>query len=305
MKVLLGLLLFCAAANLCRAADGVVRVVKPLEVVAELGTTPLPKELDGLQWNRWTSKNFVVCALNDTQAQYLYNHLESVKTWIFTRWGLPDTDFSVPCKVIGVDDPSLFTKLFRLDHTRVEVRVDDAGKIKETVIFLLINDAPSKTVPVPLTEVCFAEWGRRYGRPLPVWAERGMGLLNGTVGQIKERLAEVRVPLGRNDPLYFSKGLAEMTRESYGELDAAKRRLFDNCAMAFCLLVRKEFGQDAFLKLLRGADRPEAMIRECLRFDGYDQFDRTLKRYLTDLTSDAASGKTPDGYLQVREKSAR
>lgn len=71
----------------CLAKDEVVKVTKPKEVRKELSKTGIPKELEGLQWNRWTSKNFTVCALNDNQAQYLNKHLELVKSWCFARNG--------------------------------------------------------------------------------------------------------------------------------------------------------------------------------------------------------------------------
>ena len=72
----------------------ITKVYSPQEVSVEVNNSKgIPKELEGLSWNRWTSKNFVVCSLNDTQAQYLHKHLELVKVWAFSRWGLPDHDF--------------------------------------------------------------------------------------------------------------------------------------------------------------------------------------------------------------------
>lgn len=269
-----------------------------------VNSAAVPKELDGLQWNRWTSKNFTVCALNDTQAQYLNKHLELVKGWCLARWGLYDIDFSVECKVIGVDDPVLFKKLFNLDDTRVEIRRDSSGKIKETVIFLLMSGQPSETIPVPLTEVCMAEFAQRYGTKFGIWAHRGMCQLNGTIQQIKGRIVEVKPLLERNDPLFFSKGLLEMDADSYKNLDSDKQRLYDNCAMIYCLMIRKEFGQDEFLSMLKSSSEnaPEAAMQNVLKFDGYGAFDKTFKRYLIDLTNEVSSGKTPDQYLQIREK---
>ncbi len=101
-------------------------------------SSTVPKEIEGKQWNRWTSKNFTVLALDDTQAKYLHGHLEEIKSWSLARWGLYDIDFSVECKLICVSDPALFEKLFKIKQTRVEVRREN-GKIKENVIFLLAN----------------------------------------------------------------------------------------------------------------------------------------------------------------------
>lgn len=289
----------------CIAQEQITKVTNPNEVSAELvSTAEVPKELQGLQWNRWTSKNFTVCALNDTQAQYLHKHLELVKVWCFARWGLFDIDFSTECKVIGVDNPVLFKKLFNLDSTRVEIRRDSNGRIKECVIFLLMNEIPSRTIPIPLTEVCLAEFAQKYNTKFGVWARRGMAELNGSIDQIKERIAEIKPMLERNDPLFFSKGLMEMDAESYRKLDEPKKRLFDNCAMMYCLMIRKEFGQDRYLRVLRlSADgNPETTIQTVLRFENYVALDRNFKRFMTDLSRDIVSGRTPDSYLQIREK---
>jgi hypothetical protein len=80
--------------------------------------------------------------------------------------------------------------------------------------------------------------------------------------------------------------------------------LYDQSALVFCLLLRKEFGQDAvhwFLKKSSDAG-PEAALKEVLGFDGYATFDRTFKRYMLDLTKDVQDQKTPDSYLQIIEK---
>lgn len=286
------------------AQESIIKVSSPREVRAEVAKAQgLPKELEGLVWNRWTSKNFVVCSLNDPQAQYLNKHLELVKGWVFARWGLYDIDFSAECKLICVDDPALYKKLFNLDRTRVEIRRDDSGKIRETVIFLLIDGPPSQTVPVPLTEVCMAEMAQRHNSRFPLWAVRGMSRLNGTLGQIRSQINDLKAIIDRNDPVYFSKGLMEMDAEQYAKLDDSKKRLYDDCAMALCLMARKEFGQNAFHHLLKGASdgHPEQSLKTVLKFQGYDTFDRSFKRYLSDLTAGVASGKTPDSYLQIIE----
>jgi hypothetical protein len=307
MKRLLGAiaLLLCLGQTPCLAADPITKVTSPREVVAELrGQTGTPGELDGLQWNRWTSKNFTVCALNDTQAQYLHQHLELVKGWVFARWGLYDADLSAECKVIVVDKPELFKKLFGLDATRVEVRRDASGKIKENVIYLLATGLPSRTVPGPLTEVCMAELAQKYNVKFAPWATRGMAALNGSLDQIRERAAELKLVLDKNEPMYFTKGLMELDADGYKKLDEGKKRLFDNCAMMLCLMVRKEFGQDSYLKLMREASEggPEAAVAAVVRFPTFAAFDRSFKQFVEDLTSDIAAGKTPDSYLQITEK---
>lgn len=302
LQVLLACLVFAVTPTF--ADDKLTKVKTPQEVSCEIKTTSIPKELEGLQWNRWTSKNFTVCALNDVQAQYLNKHLELVKVWTLARWGLYDVDYSVECKVIAVDKPELFKKLFNLDSTRVEVRRDDKGVIKETVIFLLANDNPSKIIPVPVTEVCLAEFAQKHNIKLGYWSTRGMSSLNGSIDQIKAKVLEVKPLIEKNEPIFFSKGLLEMNAENYQKLDDAKRKLYDDCAMMFCLLLRKEFGQDIYIKFMKTASEsdPEAAIKSVLGFKDYSALDATFKRYMFDLTRDVSMSKTPDHYLQIREK---
>lgn len=299
--VVIGLVLFT---NPVRGDDPITKVILPVEVTSELHGSAVPKEIEGLQWNRWTTKNFVVCSLDDQQAQYLHKHLELVKGWAFIRWGLTDIDFASECKLICVNKPDLFKKLFNLDSTRAEVRRDENGKIKETVIFLLLDDLPSKTVPMPITEVCLAEFSQRYNTKFGSWVYRGMSSLNGSIPQIRAAILDIRPVLDKDDPIYFSKGLLEMDMDKYSKLTIEQKKLYDKCAMTLCLLIRKEFGQDKYLDLLKrsseiGADKA---VNEVLGFENCDQFDKTLKRYMIDLTNDLTSGKTPDHYLQIREK---
>lgn len=304
MKFLQTLAIIFLMATPCLAAEPIQKVRLPLEVKVEMRSSTVPKEIEGKQWNRWTSKNFTVLSLDDVQAQYLHRHLEQIKSWILARWGLYDVDFSAECKLICVDDPALFEKLFKIKDTRVEVRREN-GKIKETVIFLLLNGPPSQTVPVHLSEVVVAEFAQKYNANFGWWTYRGMSLLNGTLDQIRSELRDLKPLLENNKPLYFSEGLLTMTREQYYQLSEENRRLFDKSAMCFCLLLRKEFGQDKthfFLKKSSDANG-EAALKEVLGFkDGYDQFDRSFKRYMIDITRDVLSGKTPDHYLQIRAK---
>jgi hypothetical protein len=285
--------------------EQIIKVSNPEEVKVEvLNNKGLPKELEGLSWNRWTSKNFVVCSLNDSQAEYLNKHLELVKGWIFSRWGMYDIEFSYPCKLICVDNKELYEKLFNLNETKVEIRKDSSGKIKETVIFLLIDGPPSKTVPIPLTEVCLSEFSHKYRANFGIWSFFGMGILNGTLDQIRYSILNIKTKIDSNESLFLSKGILEMDYNQYKFLSEEQKTLFKDCSTIFALMIRKEFGQEKYLRFLQKSSEiaPEYAIKEVLLFDGYDSFDKTFKRYLIDISNDIKSGKTPDSYLQISEK---
>lgn len=305
MRMILNSVLFVLLSSTAISAEiePIRKVELPNEVKYELRQQDIPKEIQGKVWNRWTSDNFVVLSLHDVQAQYLHQHLEAVKVWAYSRWGFYDIDFSAECKLICVDDPAIFEKMFGLTKTKVEIRRDANGKITQSVIFLLINDAPSHTVPTPLTEVCLAEFSQKYDANFNWWTYRGMALLNGALDQIERNLSEFVPIIESNQPIFFSEGLFKMTKEQYMALPQDKQRLYDNCAMLFCLMLRKEFGQDKFHWFLKKSSEvgPESALKEVLGFQSLDDFNRTFKRYIIDLMRDIRDKKTPPSYLQIRE----
>lgn len=295
------LILFFSFCVSLYAQDEIIKVYNPEEVMMEINENP--KEIEGLAWNRWTSKNFVVCSLNDPQAQYLHKHLEVVKTWIYNRWGLEDTDFSVPCKLICVDNKDLFKKLFNIEETKVELRHDSNGRINESVIFLLIDGPPSKTVPVPLSRVCYSEFSQTHTIVFPLWAEIGMSELNGTIDQIKYNIINIKNHLNNEEPIFYSEALLNLNKDQYQQLDLNKKNLFSHSSVLFCLFLRKEFGQDVYLDFIKESfkNSPEFALKNVLRFSDYSHLDKTFKRYMIDLSKDVVGNVTPNSYLQINE----
>lgn len=296
--VLAALFAFCSTTS----AGEIAKVTLPAEVLQELKVSPSDPDIKGKVWNRWTSKNFVVCALNDNQAQYMNRHLELVKTWVYQRWGLYDTEFSAECRIICVDDTELYRKMFRLDQTRVETRRENDGRLKLNVIFLLGNQLPSIVLPTPLTEVCLVEFEQKYRCRLGWWSHRGMASLNCSLENIKTGLLELKPVIDSNSQMFFSRGLLDATKEVWEGFDQKKRDLYDRGAASLCLLIRKEFGQDVFLAMATKGPQGAIGINEILGFKDEAQFDRTFKRYMTDIVTDLMTGKTPSSYLQIKEK---
>ena len=291
--------------NFAYSKDGMIKVFNPNEVSVEVSKTQsVPKEFEGLSWNRWTSKNFIVCSLDDSQAKYLHKHLELVKIWTLTRGGITDIDFSVPCKLICVNGKDLFKKLFNIEETKVEIRRNTEGEIVETVIFLLIDGSPSQTIPVPLAEVCIAELSQKNNQNFSPWSYKGMSNINGTLDQIKNNILIVKPLLDKKEFLFLSKDIIEINKEQYKQMTDDKKKIYDSLSLIFCLFIRKEFGQDCYLKFLQKSteDNPEDAIKKVLKFENYEKFDITFKRYMIDLTNDLTAGNTPDSYLQVKEK---
>lgn len=304
MKIF-GFLLSFLFATIVYGGD-IERVSLPLEVKSEVSKT-IPEEIRGKTWNRWVSDNFVVCCLNEGKAEYLYQNLEKVKSWIFSRWGLADTRFSSECIILGVDDRLFFKKLFGVDDSKVEIRRDANGDITRTVIFLLLDDAPSKTIPGPLTEVCLAEYEQVHHIKFGWWAHRGMSILNGPLSEIRQNISYLKPKFDQNEPMFFGKSLFEYQEENWIK-DANSRQLFDACALSLCLMLRKEFGETKFLSLLHaGYNNPEQVLIKQYHFESLTQFDKSFKRFMFDLSNDITKGDpdhpiTPDHYLQIKQK---
>lgn len=288
---------FLGLAISCRADEVHIRkVVLPTEVKQEIVVSPDDPDISNLAWNRWTSSNFTVCSIDDRQAEWLVTNLENIKTWIYTRWGLPDVCFVTECRLICVSDPKLFEKFFNLKHGRVENRKN------LVVIFFLLDKNPSQVVPIPLTEACLYEFERAYNSmKFSPWSRRGIAVLNSSLGTIRNGLLDLHSKIDNDEPLYFSRGLLAMTQTKYNRLTASQRRSYDLSATVFCLMLRKEFGQNPFHHFVKmsAESGPEKAIQKVYGFDGFNQLDAAFKRYMVDLTNDVKQNKTPSSYLQI------
>ena len=261
------------------------------DAVQEYFYTTIPEELKNKQWNRWTTKNFVICSISDGQAQYLHSNLNKIKEWLLSRWGFADFDFGMECRVICVDDPALFKKMFGIDKSKVEI------KDKILVMFLLLDDKPAKTIPFPLTEACLIEF-EKSNYQLPWWFHRSMGILNGSIPDVRKELTELQPILAKDTPMFFSTELANMTEEKYNKLTAEQKNLFDKNSLAFTLMIRKELGQKKLHQFLQSKNIGD------LGFVSSDQLDATFKAYMIDLTNDVVGANkkmTPDSYFQIKK----
>lgn len=285
--------------------DEIHQVSLPDEVKQEVRNNPDDELIKGKVWNRWTSDNFVVCSINNDQAKYLNANLEKIKNWVYTRWGLPDVKFTAECRILCVDDKELFKKLFGLEESKVEVRRDANGKIKLSVIYLLLNEKPAKTLPLVLTEVCLSEFEQQNQTKFGWWAHRGMSKLDGTLEEIRLNLTNLKPILAQDQPIFFTKGLMTMTEQEYQQQSVNNRLVYDQCAVCLTLLLRKEYGQDKFLECLRDTavgKKTEPALSRIYMYDNFSSLDSTFKTYMFDLTTDIINRRTPDSYLQILAK---
>lgn len=250
-------------------------------------------ELKNLIWNKFQTDNFAILSLNVQQGQYLKDNIEKMKTWVLTRWGLPDSKLSFECKVIGVPSKELMKKLFGLDESYAEIIKDDQGKIKEAVIWVVLDGKPAQTITPALTTVCAAELG------LPLWASRGMYILNSTIPQIKQSISPLAQYVQKDNLVFLSESILNMDEEKFRQVKKEERELFDRECAAFCLLLRKEFGQSNFINFLRSHGSAKSLA-EIYRFKDYEKLDGVFLKYMTNLSSDINNNKTPDSYLDIK-----
>lgn len=263
----------------------------------QTSTIPNDPALKDLMWNKWDTENFTILSLDAEQGRYLYQNIEQMKKWVYARWGLPDVKFSAECRILCVPNKELMKKLFRLEASHGEVR-REGGKIKMSVLWLVLDQKPSEVIPPSLTVISMAELEQTQQYKVGYWAQRGMSLLNGTLPQIRGNLGALAGPMSRDDKVYFSAKLFSMTEEEWTKETPDRRQLFDQEAAALCLLLRQEFGQKNLHRFLATSQSEQDFVTT-YGFNGYTEFDATLKRYMQNLSTDIAQNRTPDKYLQI------
>lgn len=255
-------------------------------------------QLQNLTWSHSETENFDILSLDVEQGKYLAQNIEQMKTWVLTRWGLPDVKFSVRCRVCCVPNKELMEKIFRLDRSYGETIKDASGRIKASSLWLLLDTKPAESIPPALTTISLKEVEQNYNVKIGFWAQRGMSILNGTLPQIRSSLILVDSPLKANSEMFFSYGLFTFTEKTWLEQTKEMQRLFDAEAACLLLLLRKEFGQENFLKFV-STNGTEADFTNIYGFRNYSEFDSTFKRYMLNISNDIVQKKTPDDYLQV------
>ena len=261
-------------------------------------------EIKDLKWHKWTTRNFVVLAIDETQGKFLANNIEKIKSWSLSRWGIPKDEalnfiFSAECRVFCVSDKTLMKKLFGIESSRVEVKKQQ-GKIEISVVWLVLDDIPLRTVPVYLTEICLAEFNQRYNNRISFCVLRGMCLLNNPVDKIRSELVE----LSKYKQVYDSKSIFEITFDQWEKLPDDSKKIFDRECIILCLLMRKEFGETQLYNFFAAekTKSPESSLNAVYGFSDYKKFDSSLFKYIKELCSDVVAGKTPDSYLEIKAK---
>lgn len=258
-------------------------------------------DLKNMQWNRYTTENFTILSIDDIQGKWLAANIEGIKSWCITRWGFPDFKFTKECRVMCIPNRDVMKKLFNLTESRCEIRRKD-GQIEMTVLWLILDDKPSRSIPVQLTAVCMAEFESRHNVRMPWFAQRGTALLNSTLPEVRAHLAGLASDLTKGTPVFPCEVMFTMTQDDYVKQTADSRRVFDHQSVALCLMLRKEFGEAKMQGFYRlsNKNKPEDVLKLVYRFNGFQHFDSSYGRYMRDLSKDIISNRTPDSYLEIK-----
>ena len=244
-------------------------------------------ELKNLVWNKWSTPSFTVMSIDHEQGKYLYQNIEAIKAWTTARWGFNDIKFSAECRILCVPNKNLMKKLFGIEQSTAEVRVDETGKIKLSAIWMVFDGTPIDSIPPNLTLVILKEIEQSAGVKIGFWFKRGSIVLNSSVSQIKSFLGNGTVGFTNQD-------LLTVEEEAWKALDQSKKDQFDFQSACLCLLLRKEYGQKNMHLFIKNPD-PKAVMG----FDSDNGFELTLIRFCNNLVADIKKGRTPDDYLII------
>lgn len=249
---------------------------------------------ENLQWNRYETQNFVILSLDNEQGNWLNSNLESLKSDCLNRWGFPDDKFTKECRIFCVPNKDLLKKLFKIDEPKVEIKKDIS------VVWTISQD--SKSISKSLMMVCLSELEEKQKIQIGFWFKKGASELNGQVHEIQNEISALHKFISRDDLMFTSKKMFEITENEYLKLNEKEKKLFDIQATTLCLMLRKEFGEAHLQGFLRfsGKNNPENVLKVIYNFQSYSHFDKQYIRYMKDLSSDIIKEKTPIAYLKVQ-----
>lgn len=271
MKILILILFFCSSSF---AQD----ILYPTGKVIE------DDEIKNLKWYRYTTDNYTILSINDSQGKWLNSNIKSIENWCLLRWGFLEKQTNKECRIFCVPNKELLKKLFLLEQSKVENREE------LTAMWLILDDTALKTISPYLSQSLFDEqaW----------WFKRGASILNGYIPSVRENVKSFFVIIEKDQSIFDSEKLFTLTEEEYLKQTEENKRIFDTEVVILCLMLRKEFGQVKLHSFLEENDANQGLKR-VYGFSGFNHFDKQYIRFVKDLTRDVEAGITPDSYLNV------
>lgn len=258
MKILLNILFFFIMLNLCYSKD------------SESLFVPSPnnkEQIKGMVWNKWETKNFIVLSIDFSFGNKLKSSIENDRKKFLESLSVKEKNLPVKCKIICVPNSDTLNKFFSLKHPKFEIRKDISGEIGELAIW--IDQERFYLLKAMIAGVCFHD--------KPFFIREGVSALycgpefvyNSIVSSNSFPSCEI-----------FS---LEDKEEEIDKYDP----------VIICLFLRREFGINLFSNIISESKNP---ISAC-GFENAELMQETIKRYWTNLKSDAESANIPYWYL--------
>lgn len=236
---------------------------------------------EDLEWNRYSTDNFVVLSIDNSQGKNLSENLDKYKKNYLTKWGFPDFKFSKECRVFCVPSEAMLKKLFNITESKVEYR-------KElNVAWIVFGDYSA------ISEIVYKEFEEKYKTELPFWFKRGSYLLN---------KSDVRKQLKDCNGKFSAEKLLNMKKDEYDKNE--DKKILDQQFVCLCLMLRKEFGEvklQGFLRFSSSNDVKD-VLSFVYGFVSYQAFDKQYQRFVKDLNSELINNNVPDSYLEIKSK---
>lgn len=261
----------------CLAEDAVRAILVEPEVVSNK---------ENFTWNKWETENFIILSIEKDHGLSLKTSMESLKDEHSKRWGLEKTNLKAKCKVLCVRDAEMLKRFFGVDSPRAEIRRDSSGKITTSAIWLDFKRI--EELPSLVAFICVSDGSLGNNR---MYVQRGISLLSLPSERVKSELAQ-------SGNLDFDE-VSSCSSENWFSMTPKDKASFDRKSALVCLMLRKEFGEERFLKFLAGKQDQDS-IRSVYGFKDTSEFNSTLNRYFENLSKDIGEGITPDSYVTVK-----
>jgi hypothetical protein len=279
------------------ALSNLVVLAQDSNVLTPTGQQVSKNDFQDLVWNRYTTENFTILSIENKQGRWLYYNIENIKSWCLKRWGLPNVNFEKECRIMVVPNKELLKKLFNISEPRYEARMVD-GKLEIVALWLSLDTEEDlvDTVPYFVTICSILEIDQKFNTKSNILLTRGIAELNKSLESIKENIKAASVVEGKDIV-----GALGVDNVKYKKMSQEDLRNFESKSLIVSLMLRKEFGENRFLRFLFSNKNTKDSLEVIYNFDS-ESFTKSYARYCNDLASEIKNNKVPDFYIQVEKR---
>lgn len=261
----------------------------PDEQNASIVTT---SDFKNLQWNRYTIDNFTILSISDKQGRWFYNNIRQIKNWCLSRWGITNYNLKQECRVMIVPNKELLKKFFNLEENHVEFREKD-GKLEIIAAWLCLEENKKEQViddiPRIISSICIRDIMINKERVNKKFIEIGVSLLNQSTNKVKDII---------NATDSFDLDFLKLSDEEYNKLSEDLKEDYQKKSLIFCLMLKKEFGEFNFVKLMFSKENNVKNIEKIYSFNLKDLKSST-DRFFKDIKDVIKNEKIDNRYLKV------